>query len=260
MLNAERKEAIRKKVTAEHRVLITDLCNEYSTSPVTIRKDLDSLEEEGVLTRVHGGGILNQSVVPDLSISEKEKINLKEKERIARFAESLINEGDVVILDSGFTAVHIARRLKFRSGIKIITGGLNVANEIVGSDNELILTGGVFNKTTFGLSGGFAENVINNTVADKLFLGVDGVDFNKGLTASNYEEAKLNQLMIKAATETILIADSSKFGKKTMGYIGKINEVDRIITDKGISKKYKDELNKFKSLSRSFHGIKINFV
>ena len=252
MLNAERKEAIKRKITVDQRVLIQDLCEEFSTSPVTIRKDLDSLEAEGILTRVHGGGIINNSTEIDLSISDKEKINLKEKERIASFAVNLIKEGDVVILDSGFTAVHIARRLKFRSGIKIITGGLNVANEIVGSNNELVLTGGVFNTTTFGLSGNFAENVIKNTVADKLFLGVDGVDFEKGLTAYNYEEAKLNQIMIEAASETILIADSSKFGKKTMGYIGKINEVDKVITDKGISQNYIDELNKLK--------VKINLV
>jgi DeoR family transcriptional regulator of aga operon len=252
MLNAERKEAIKRKITVDQRVLIQDLCDEFNTSPVTIRKDLDSLEAEGILTRVHGGGIINHSTEVDLSISDKEKINLKEKEKIATFAVSLIKEGDIVILDSGFTAVHIARRLKIRSGIKIITGGLNVANEIIGSNNELILTGGVFNTTTFGLSGNFAENVIKNTVADKLFLGVDGVDFEKGLTAYNYEEAKLNQMMIEAASETILIADSSKFGKKAMGYIGKIKEVDRVITDKGISQNYINELNKLK--------VKINLV
>ena len=244
MLNAERREAIKRKITTEQRVLIQDLCKEFNTSPVTIRKDLDALEEEGILTRVHGGGIVKKAIEIDLSISEKEKVNLKEKERIANFAVNLIKEGDVIILDSGFTAIHIARRLKFRSGIKIITGGLNVANEIIGSENQLILTGGVFNLSTFGLSGGFAENVIKNTVADKLFLGVDGVDFEKGLTAYNYEEAKLNQLMIQAASETILIADSSKFGKKTMGYIGNLKDVDRIITDNGLSKEYLEKLKR----------------
>ena len=242
MLSAERREAVKRKIAVEQRVLIQDLCNEFKTSPVTIRKDLDYLEKEGVLTRVHGGGILNQSAMDDLSISEKEKMHLKEKERIARFAESLISEGDVIILDSGFTAVHIARRLKIRSGITIITSGLNVANEIVASDNELILTGGVFNKKTFGLSGGFAESIIKNSVVDKLFLGVDGVDCKKGLTAYSYEEAKLNRLMIKAATETILIADSSKFGKKAMGFIGYLSDVDKVITDKGLEKKYLNEL------------------
>ncbi|VAX27448.1 hypothetical protein MNBD_IGNAVI01-1586 [hydrothermal vent metagenome] len=252
MLNAERREAIKRKITVEQRVLIQDLCNEFNTSPVTIRKDLDALEAEGILTRVHGGAIIKTAVGVSLSVSEKEKINLKEKEKIANFAVNLIKEGDIIILDSGFTAVHIARRLKLRSGIKIITGGLNVANEIVGSNNELILTGGVFNLSTLGLSGVFAENVIQNTVADKLFLGVDGVDFEKGLTAFNYEEAKLNQLMMKAASEIILIADSSKFGKKTMGFIGKVEDVDRIITDKGISSEYVEKLTKLK--------IKINLV
>lgn len=246
MLNAERREIIKRKISTEQRVLIQDLCEEFNTSPVTIRKDLDALEQEGILKRVHGGGILNKAIEVDLSISEKEKVHLKEKERIANFAVNLIQEGDIIILDSGFTAIHIARRLKFRSRIKIITSGLNVANEIVGSENELILTGGVFNLSTFGLSGVFAENVIQSTVADRLFLGVDGVDFEKGLTAFNYEEAKLNQLMIRSASETILIADSSKFGKKTMGYIGKIEDVDRVITDKGIRPEYLEKLKKLK--------------
>jgi DeoR family transcriptional regulator of aga operon len=246
MLNAERKEAIKKKILLEKRVLINDLCEEYNTSPVTIRKDLDALEAEGILTRVHGGGILNSANVPmqELSLSEKERINLKEKERIARYAESLIKEGEVIILDSGFTAVHIARRLKFREGITVITGGLNVAQELTGSNNKLILTGGVFNKDTFGLSGTFAENVIQNTVADKLFLGVNGVDFEKGLTAYNYEEAKLNRMMMKVVSEIILIADSSKFGKKEIGFIGNVNEVDRIITDKGLDAEYIEKIEK----------------
>lgn len=252
MLNAERREAIRQTITIEQRVLIKDLCKKYHTSPVTIRKDLDYLEQKGVLTRVHGGAIFNQSQLEILSISEKEKIHFKEKQRIAEFAESLIKPGEVIILDSGFTAVHIARRLKLRTGLKIITNGLNVANEIVGSNNELILTGGIFSKSTFGLSGSFAENVIKNSVVDKLFLGVDGVDLQKGLTAYNYEEAKLNRLMIHSASETILIADSSKFGKKTMAFIGRINEVHQIITDKDLDQMFIDGLH---SLNIKLHLV-----
>jgi DeoR family transcriptional regulator of aga operon len=252
MLNAERREAIKDKITIEKRVLIKELCETYKTSAVTIRKDLDFLEEEGILSRVHGGGILKNTPSNDLSIIEKEKIHLKEKERIACYAVTLIKEGDVIILDSGFTAVHIARKLKFKKGITIITGGLNIANEIAGSENELIILGGVFSKETYAFSGNFAENIIKNSVADKLFLGVDGVDMQMGLTAFNYEEAKLNRLMMKAASETILIADSSKFGKKQMGFIGKINEIDLIITDKKIDKNY---IKTLKQLNTKIHLV-----
>ncbi len=244
ILSAERRGEIKRKIAIEGRVLTHDLCNKFNTTPVTIRKDLDFLEKEGVLTKVHGGGILNQAIGEELSISEKEKINLREKERIATHAESLIREGEIIILDYGVTAIHIARKLRFRSSIRVITGGLNVANEIAKSENELILFGGRFNKKTFGLSGSFAENVIINSVADKLFLGVDGVDIEKGLTAFNHEEANLNQLMIKAATEKILITDSSKFGKKAMGFIGKLSEIDRIITDKKLDDKFAKEILK----------------
>ena len=245
MLSTERRLAINNKIKIEKRLLISDLQEEFSTSVVTIRKDLDILEKKGVLTRVHGGALLNEVLGGNLSIGEKEKIHFKEKERIAIFAESLIKEGDVVILDSGFTAIHIARRLKMRSGIIVITNGLNVANEIADSNNELIIIGGVFDKNTFGNSGKLAENVINNSVADKLFLGVNGIDFEIGLTAHNHIEAELNKLMIKVSTETTIIADSSKFGRRRMGFISKFENINRIITDKSIDPKYVEEAKKF---------------
>lgn len=245
MLSTERRLAINNKIKNDKRLLIRDLQVEFNTSVVTIRKDLDILESKGVLTRVHGGALINETMGSILSIGEKEKIHFKEKERIAAFAESLIKEGDVVILDSGFTAVHIARKLKARSGLKIITNGLNVANEIIDSDNELIIIGGVFDKNTFGNSGKLAENVVKNSVADKLFLGVNGIDFQMGLTAHNHIEAELNKMMIDVSTETIIVADSSKFGIRRMGFISKIEKINRIITDKYIEQKYVDEAKKF---------------
>ena len=245
MLSTERRLAINNKILKEKRLLISDLQKEFNTSVVTIRKDLDFLENKGVLKRVHGGALLNEYIGGNLSIAEKEKIHYKEKEKIAVFANSLIKEGDIIILDSGFTAVHIARKLKLRSGLRIITNGLNVANEIAESDNELIMIGGVFNKETYGNSGKLAENVIRNSVVDKLFLGVNGIDFEVGITAYNHIEAELNKLMIEVAKETIIIADSSKFGKRQMGFISKIENIDRIITDKSLDKKYIEQAKSF---------------
>ncbi len=245
MLSTERRIAISNMIVKKKRLLISDLKNEFNTSVVTIRKDLDFLENKGVLKRVHGGALLNKHIGNNLSIVEKEKIRFKEKERIAAFAESLIKEGEIIILDSGFTAVHIARKLKQRSGLRIITNGLNVANEIAESDNELIMIGGVFNKETYGNSGKLAENVIQNSVADKLFLGVDGIDFEIGITAYNHMEAELNKLMIEIAKETIIIADATKFGKRQMGFISKIKNIDRIITDKSLEKKYIEQAKSY---------------
>ena len=252
MLSTERRLAIKEKIKTEKRVLIRDLKEEFNTSVVTIRKDLDILEKNGFLSRVHGGALLNEVVGNNLSIDEKEKIHFKEKERIASYAEFLIKDGDVVILDSGFTAIHIARKLKSRSGIKIITNGLNVANQIAESDNELIIIGGVFNKNTFGNSGRLAENVIKNSVADKLFLGVNGIDFEMGLTANNHIEAELNKLMINVSKEVIIISDSSKFGQRKMGFISKVENIDRIITDSSIEEKYIEQAK--------HHNVVINIV
>jgi DeoR family transcriptional regulator of aga operon len=233
MLNAERRNEIQKLISQKKRLLVKELCQMFDTSTVTIRKDLATLEERGVLTRVHGGAILNETLIADLSVTEKERIFIKEKERIARKAESLIRDGDAIILDSGSTTTFIARRIKFRKNLRIITNAVNIATELAASENEIILTGGVLRPNSFSLVGPLADETMRHVTVDKFFLGVDGIDLVYGLTTPNLLEARLGQLMIRAAEQVIVVTDSSKFNKRTMGVIGDLAMVDIVITDKG---------------------------
>lgn len=234
MLNEERRQKIREILTQRKRILVKEVSEVFNISEVTIRKDLEILEKRGILSRVHGGAIIKEHSVPDLALTEKERIAPKEKQRIAEAAAAMIEGGDVIILDSGSTTTQISRQVKFKKDIKIITNAVNIASELAASENEVILTGGFLRENSFSLVGPIAEAALMNMTADKFFLGVDGIHFEYGLTTPNMMEGRVNQLMLKIAHEIILVADSSKFGKRSMSVIAQIQAVDKIITDKNI--------------------------
>lgn len=235
MLTEERRQKIKDILESKKRILVNEVSQEFNISPVTIRKDLHILEKRGVLTRVHGGAIINHSAVRDLALVEKEHIHIAEKKRIAFMAESLISSGDILILDSGSTTTQLARLLKFKKDLTVITNAVNIASELAASELTVILTGGILREKSFSLVGPLAEESLKTVTADKLFLGVDGIDFQHGLTTPNILEARVNNLMIKAAEEVIVLADSSKFGRRSLGVIDSLESIDKIITDRNIS-------------------------
>ena len=246
MLNEERRLRIQGIVTQNKRILVKEISKEFDISEVTIRKDLEVLEKRGILSRVHGGAILNQSSVHDIALTEKEHIYPKEKQLIGEKAAQLIKEGDIVLLDSGSTTTQIARNIRFKKDIKVVTNAVNIASELAGSEVEVILTGGFLREKSFSLVGPIAEDTLQHINADKLFLGVDGIHFEFGLTTPNLMEARVNQLMIKKSIEVILVSDSSKFGKRSMSFIADIGSVQQVITDKGIQG---DDLRKLEELN-----------
>jgi len=235
MLSEERRSTILEILAQHHRILVAEMSRRLGTSHVTIRKDLEVLERRGLLHRVHGGAIAANPSVLDLALTEKERMHTREKERIARAAAKLIEEGDVIILDSGSTTMAIARLLKVRKGITIITNAINIASELAASDNEIILTGGTLREKSFSLVGPLSEGSIARLTADKLFLGVDGISFECGYTTPNLLEADINRLMLRAATQVIVTADSSKFGRKSLGVIAGLSAGHKIITDDHIA-------------------------
>ncbi len=235
MLSEERRNAILESLAQHHRILVAEMSRYLHTSHVTIRKDLEVLERRGLLHRVHGGAIAANPSVLDLALTEKERMHTREKERIARAAVKLIEEGDVIILDSGSTTMAIARLLKVRKGITIVTNAINIASELAVSDNEIILTGGTLREKSFSLVGPLSEASIARLTADKLFLGVDGITFDHGYTTPNLLEADINRLMLRAATQVIVTADASKFGRKSLGVIAELASAHKIITDDHIA-------------------------
>jgi DeoR family transcriptional regulator of aga operon len=236
MLTEERRRAIVKILNGEGRVLVSTLARQFKTSHVTIRKDLDILQSQGLAHRSHGGALLTEGVLEDPSLREKEKLHHQEKLRIAAAAARMVKEGQVVILDSGTTTTAIAKALRGVRKLTIVTNAVNIAADLAGSDIEVILTGGTLRKNSFSLVGPIAEEMLRYLHADILFLGVDGFDVHYGLSTPNLLEAKVNRIMVEMAKRTVAVCDSSKFGRRSLSHIVLPSAVHQVITDRRVPK------------------------
>ena len=236
-MNEERRRAILEILNRESRVLVLDLAKRFETSQVTIRKDLETLHAHGLIHRTHGGALpANERALEDPTLREKEKLHRQEKMRIAEAAAGRVQEGQVVILDSGTTTTEIARALRNFRNLTIVTNAVNIAAELSGTALEVILTGGTLRKNSFSLVGPIAEETLHRLHADLLFLGVDGFDVQYGLSTPNLLEAKVNRVMVEIAKRKVAVCDSSKFGRKSLSLIAPPSALDEVITDHGIPK------------------------
>jgi len=237
VLNEERRRAILDLVQRDGRGLVTDLAKKFETSQVTIRKDLEILHAHGLVHRTHGGALPSRDgALADPTLREKEKLHRKEKLRIAEAATRMVQEGHVIILDSGTTTTAIARALREYHNLTIITNAVNIAAELAGADIEVILTGGTLRRNSFSLVGPIAEDTLRRLNADVLFLGVDGFDVHYGLSTPNLLEAKVNRVMADISRKVIAVCDSSKFGRRSLSHILPTEKVNHVITDHGAPK------------------------
>jgi len=237
MLSEERRREILEMLHADGRVLVRDLSKRFRTSLITIRKDLESLHYDGQLERTHGGALpLKTGAMNDRSLGEKERLHRPEKMRIAMAAAHMIRQGQVIILDSGTTTTAIARACRHFKSLTIITNATNIAAELAETPVEVILTGGVLRKNSFSLVGPLAEDSLRKVNADLLFLAVDGFDVRYGLTTPNLLEARVNRAMAESARRTVVVCDSSKFGRRSLSLIMPTSAVHETITDKKILK------------------------
>ncbi len=253
MLNEERRRKILEVIKEEGRGVVTDLASRLQTSQVTIRKDLEKLHSEGLLQRSHGGALpVRAGALLDPSLREKEKQHRKEKQRIGEAAAALIKEGECVILDSGTTTTAVARALRNRGRLTVITNAVNIAAELAGTSIEVILTGGILRENSFSLVGPLAEETLGRLSADIFFLAVDGFDVHYGPTTPNLLEAKVNREMIKISGRTVCVCDSSKFGRRSLSQIAAPSSIHQVITDNKILKADLNELTEA--------GIKVTVV
>ncbi|MGV3588958.1 MAG: DeoR/GlpR family DNA-binding transcription regulator [Adhaeribacter sp.] len=237
MINlTERHQHILNILQQEGQVNVLDLCDELSVSSVTIRKDLKLLEDKGLLFRTHGGATQHNPYTIDKSVNEKESIQAAEKARIASAAAKLVEPNDSILIASGTTVLALAKNIKPKNNLTVITSALPVALELIRHPEiEVLQLGGLLRRNSSSVTGPYSEIILADFSCSKLYLGVDGIDLEFGLTTTNVMEAHLNRQMIKVCQKTIVLADSSKFGKRGFGRICGFDDIDQIITDKGIS-------------------------
>lgn len=227
-----RREGILNVLKRQGRITITELVERFGISEATARRDLELMEKAEPVIRTIGGAMYDgMNAVRELPFAEKEGLFFLEKERIAEAAASLIAEGDVVGLSGGTTNYYLAKILKTRRGITVVTNAVNVAMELSGSDLNVVVTGGMMRHNSFELCGPLGEGMIGQLNIGKMFLGVDGVSSTAGITTYSEQEAHIAKAMIKRSQATYAMFDHTKIGRTSLFSIAAIAELQGFVTD-----------------------------
>ncbi len=238
-----RREQMLAYLSAHDRSSVVELSQVLGVSEVTVRKDLDQLEAQGVLTRVHGGAVVSGRGRLELYFAAREQENLEEKRRIAQAAAQLIQSGQHIFLDASTTALQIARLIKEREDLIVVTNGLYTALELNFSVGiTTIVVGGTMRRRSSSLIGSLNFNSLQRLRVDIGFFGARGVTARDGLMESDLDEAQLKQRMVSSSSTVVGIADASKFGARAFSAFALPDEIDRIITDAEAPPAIVDEL------------------
>lgn len=238
MTKEERHNLIIQTLLRQESASVRELSTLLQVSAVTIRKDLSELESLKKLYRSHGNAILIDPYVNNRSISEKAKLASHEKSVIGYYAASLVTRDDSIIIASGTTVLAFAHNIEPKHRLTVISASLKVSEALGSSENiDLVQLGGTLRPSSLSVVGRAAEDFLEDMACSKLFLGVDGFDPSFGITTTDIREADLNKAMMHAAQKTVVLADSSKFGRRGFVKIADFDDVDILITDSHIPDK-----------------------
>lgn len=232
MLAIERRNAILEKLQAERRVVVSELSILYDVSEETIRRDLEKLENEGYVIKSYGGAVLNENANLDLPFNIRKNKNVVGKQKIADIISQTIHDGDFLFMDASSTAVAIAKNIKGKKGLTIITNSLEIAIELLDvPECKVISTGGEIVSTAFGLVGHVTDKTIRSYYVDKAIISSKGFDLEKGFTDSDERHANNKRSMLESARVKILAIDSSKFDRVSFAKIGDLRDITMVVTD-----------------------------
>ena len=234
---AQRRKQILNLLEETGNLNVSELADRFSVSVVTIRKDLDDLESEGLLQRTFGGAVFSNRSRFNRSFLERGQQYRREKCAIAVAAHNYIKEGDTIILDAGTTTLALAERL--RSHIKsafIITCSVPAALELSSAGYDILLLGGTVRNKSLALLGRETLTIIERYRADKAFLGSSGFTAEMGHTTPNPEDAQVKEAIMRSANETYVLVDSSKYGHRCLTSFARLRDVDLTITDSHLSR------------------------
>ena len=236
LLANQRREQIIKLLREDGSAKVIDLAKIFKVSEVTIRQDLEKLEAEDLIIREHGGAFLKNVRDQVQSFSLMNTENMDKKELIGKKAAELIENGDVIILDSGSTTTEVAKNLKGRKNLTIITNALNIGL-MLGTEPgiDIMMTGGEFKPPTLSLTGQKAADFLVDIHVNKLFLATAGISLKSGLTYPSISDLVVKKAMIAAAETIYLVADSTKIRKPSFASLGALSLIDYIITDPFVS-------------------------
>lgn len=231
MLAAERWEQIEALINHRGSVQVDELAQQFSVSPMTIRRDLVQLQKAGKLERCHGGAVAKKEV----AYAEKQISQKKEKRRIAKKCASYVKMGDNIFLDAGTTTYEIAKILKEREGLFIVTNDLEIATLLKDSKAELFLCGGIVQKETGSISGVYACRMLENFKFDIGFFGMAAINDDFEAMTPTENKMWLKRQALSQCRQSYLAVDSSKFGRQAARKINHLRDYTGVVTDRNFS-------------------------
>lgn len=233
MLAVERRSKIEQIIIKNKSVLVPELAKQFDVTTETIRSDLEKLEKQGVLVRTYGGATLVEAKDADMEIHERETVNFEGKQSIGKRAAEMINDGETIFLDASTSSLHVARNIKDKKGITVITNAEKVVMELAACpDIRVISTGGMLHQKNMSYIGRIVEDTIRSTYfANKVFFSCRGVTLKRGLMESTEAEAQIKKAMIDCSESAIFLCDKKKLGRLGVPVISQISGINCFITD-----------------------------
>jgi len=241
MLAQERRNLILEQLQNEKSVVVAKLSQVYSVSEETIRRDLEKLENDGFATKSYGGAVLNENINIEMPFNIRKKNNIEEKQIIASIVETLIEDGERIMLDASSTAVFIAKAIKGKKNLTVISNSLEIMvelSEVAGW--KIISPGGHIREGYLALIGPSILKKLKSYYVDKAFISCSGLDISNGITDGNEDFAEIKHTMLKCAKKKYLVVNSSKLNTKAFVKVCNLADIDGIIIDKQPSNKWMD--------------------
>lgn len=232
MLPRERLEIIKQIALKEKKVYVSKLSEKFDVTEETIRRDLEKLELQGIVTRSYGGAILNaEKTNEDIPFYKRSKTNIESKQYIATKAIEFIKEGSTIVADCSSTVLEVLKLIRSRNDVTVITNSVEVLQELNQSELNIISTGGGVKQRSLSLQGPITQNTIKKYNVDIALVSCKGIDINKGILDSNEAEAEIKRTMIKQSNKVILLVDHTKYDKTSFVKLFDYESIDYIITD-----------------------------
>jgi DeoR/GlpR family transcriptional regulator of sugar metabolism len=228
----ERLSYIIDVVRHDGKTTVTELSAHFGISDITTRRDLKTLEEQGLIRRAHGGGVYPVEEQVEAPVIQRMQDNRPEKECIARAVAELVDDNDSIFIGSGSTAMHIARHLKYHQELTVVTNAINVVTELAPHENvNLIVLGGLLRASELSMVGHITEQALREVRVDKVIMGIGALDISAGLTNESMPEVMTDRAIIKMGLKLILVADHTKFGRVASAYVAPVERITTLVTD-----------------------------
>lgn len=246
MLAVERKNNILGLLQSEGRVVVSELADKFDVSEETIRRDLEKLERDGLVQKSYGGAVLNENAQNDMPLAVRKRTNVIGKQKIAELVSGCIPDNSSIMLDSSSTALFIAKRIKDRKNMVVITNSLEILVELKDRKEwKIFSSGGQLGEDSLALVGSQADKMISGFHVNSAIISCKGFDINKGFTDSNDMHASTKRTMLENCDKRVLAVDSSKFNRIAFNVVGTLSDIDVLVTDVKPSDEWLDKLRQF---------------